>query len=496
MTTDQVPVSLGERIRGLAQEKPHTVALSFFPCDGERQDLTYAELDRRSDQVAALLLRHGVHAGQRVTIGLRNSPEHVVAALGAWKIGAGIVTMRWDVPQWERDRLLEATAPAAVVTDHADPTAAVPVIDIGVAGDLPAHPVDITPPAQPMAIPTGGSTGSSKAVVLPVPSKITPGAAFGGNYAMFGIEPVQRHVVMAPLYHGNPLMMLHCGLFDGQHILLLEKFDIGLLLRVISEDRPHFMTLVPTMMRRLLDAPGIDEVDWSCFHMILHGTAPCPQWLKRRWITLVGADRLWEIFASSELVGSIIVRGDEWLDRPGTIGRPATGTELRILDEDLRDVPTGEVGEIYMRLAGVEKPLFDYLGKDKPKVIDGGYVSVGDLGRRDADGYVYSADRKDDLIITGGANVVPAEVEAALSEHPAVADVVVIGVPDDEWGHRVHALVQTELEQPQPTAAELIAFARQRLTTYKTPKSVEFVARMPRSDMFKIRRSALAAERA
>ncbi|MCD0485432.1 acyl--CoA ligase [Streptacidiphilus sp. ASG 303] len=494
--TDRPPVSLGARIRQLAREAPDTVALSFLPCGGPRQDLTYTDLDRRSDQVAALLRDHGVRAGQRVAIGLRNSPEHVAAALGAWKAGAGIVTMRWDVPQWERDRLLDATGPAVVLTDRTDPAAPVPVIDIGDAAVLPAHPAEIVPPTRAMAIPTGGSTGSSKAVVLPVPGEIVPGTAFGGNYTLFGIEPVHRHVVMAPLYHGNPLMMLHCGLFDGQHILLMEKFDPALLLRVVREDRPQFMTLVPTMMRRLLDTPGIEQADWSCFRMVLHGTAPCPQWLKRRWIDLVGAERLWEIFASSELVGSIIVRGDEWLARPGTIGRPAPGTELRILDDRLREVPPGQVGEIYMRLTGVEKPLFDYLGQDRPKVIDGGFVSVGDLGRRDADGYVFSADRKDDLIITGGANVVPAEVESALGEHPAVADVVVIGVPDEEWGRRVHALVQLDPAQAAPDAAELIAFARQRLTAYKAPKTVEFVDRMPRSEMFKVRRSALAAERA
>jgi bile acid-coenzyme A ligase len=484
---------LGGRIAELADEAPERVALTYLPVGGARRDLTTNDLDRWSDQVATLLRERGVRPGDRVGIGLRNSPEHVVAALGAWKVGAGIVTMRWDVPAWERERLLDVTHPVLLLSDHDEP-GAVPTVDIARAQDLPVRREPAVTPVQPMAIPTGGSTGASKAVVLPVPGALVPGSVFGPNYDMFGIPPVERHLVMGPLYHSNPLLMVHAGLFDGQHIVLMERFDGPALLDAIRDLRPQFMTLVPTTMTRLLEVPGIDDVDWSCFHMVLHGTAPCPAWLKRRWIELVGAERLWEIFASSELVGSMIVRGDEWLEHPGTIGKPTPSTELRLLDEQLRDVPVGEVGEVYMRIRGVEAPLFDYLGPDRPKVVDGGFVSVGDLARLDAEGYVYSADRANDLIITGGANVVPAEVEAALSEHPGVADVVVIGLPDPEWGQRVHAIVQPVVGS-DVSEDELVAFAKARLTAYKAPKSVELVAELPRSDMFKVRRAALVAER-
>jgi bile acid-coenzyme A ligase len=489
------PVSLGGRIRRLAAEQPDHIALQFFPSSGARRDLSYAELDRLSDQVAALLHSHGVRAGQWVAIGLRNSPEHVAAVLGSWKVGAGIVTMRWDVPAWERDRLLAVTTPALVISDHDDPGAAVGVVDIAHAWALPAEPVEIRTPAQAMAIPTGGSTGASKAVVMPVPGELVPGTSFAPTYAAMGVEPAESHIIVGPMYHGNPLMMLHLGLFDGQRMLLMEKFDGAALLAIIAEHRPQLITLVPTMMRRLLDVPGIEDVDWSCFHAVIHGTAPCPQWLKRRWIDLVGAELLWEIFSSSELVGALIVRGDEWLARPGTVGRPALGTELRLLDENRHDVAVGEIGEMFMRTGGRSEPAFDYLGQDRPNVVDGGFVSVGDLGWRDADGYVYSADRKGDLIISGGANVVPAEVEAALGEHPDVADVVVVGLPDDDWGQRVHAIVQIKPGRAIPTEADLRDFAKARLNSYKVPKTVEFVEQMPRSEMFKVRRSALAAER-
>ena len=401
------PISLGARIRQLAEQHPGRIGLQFFPLAGGRRDLTYAELDRLSDQVASLLRAHGVRAGARVAIGLRNSPDHVAAALGAWKLGAGIVTMRWDVPAWERDRMLEVTTPAVVLSDHDEPSAAVPFVDIARAWQHPAEQVDIQTPTHAMAIPTGGSTGASKAVVMPVPGELVPGATFAANYAAMGVDPVDSHIIVGPLYHGNPLMMLHLGLFDGQRMLLMEKFDGPALLAIVAEHRPQLITLVPTMMRRLLDAPGIEAVDWSCFRVILHGTAPCPQWLKRRWVELVGGELLWEIFGSSELVGTLIARGDEWLARPGTIGRPVPGTELRLLDENRREVPVGEIGEMFMRTGGLKAPAFSYLGQDRPNVIDGGFVSVGDLAWRDADGYLYSADRKGDLIITGGANVVP-----------------------------------------------------------------------------------------
>lgn len=491
------PLSIGERVSEFAATEPERIVLRFFPVGGGRIDVSADTLDRRSNQVARLLLDCGVKAGERVAVGLRNSPEHVYACVGAWKLGVGVLTMRWDVPAWERDRLVGATAPVLLLASEAGtPEAGLPVVSIGDASRFSDDRVEMITPTQPMAIPTGGSTGASKAVVLPVPGAIVPGMAFGPNEALFGIPRVERHIVMGPMYHSNPLLMVHAGMFDGQEVLLMERFDAAAFLSIVKTHRPHFVTLVPTMMKRLLDEPTVHDVDWTCFHMVLHGTAPCPDWLKREWIALVGAERLWEIFASSELVGSIIVRGDEWLGRPGTIGRPAPTTELKILDDRGVELPVGEVGEIYMKLTGVDEPLFSYLGGDRPRVAAGGFVSVGDLGWVDDDGYVYSADRRTDLIITGGANVVPAEVEAAIGEHAAVADVAVVGLHDDEWGQVVHAIIQLKMAQDHVSESLLINFARQRLAPYKVPKSVEFVEQIPRSEMGKLRRSALAADRA
>jgi bile acid-coenzyme A ligase len=219
-----------------------------------------------------------------------------------------------------------------------------------------------------------------------------------------------------------------------------------------------------------------------------------PPSLVHRWIGLVGADRFYMAYGMTEALGLAALRADEWLDHPGSVGRGYRETEIRILDSDGNDVPTGEIGEIYLR-----SPLSGYYrylgGAAKLPETDDGFGTAGDLGRLDADGFLYIADRRSDLIISGGANVYPAEVESALIEHPEIADVVVIGLADEAWGRRVHAVVEpTDTEHP-PDAAALIAFAKSRLAPYKVPKTVEFVDRMPRSEASKVSRSALVDAR-
>jgi len=494
MTADPVP--LGRRIHDQALERENETAVVFVPVEGSERPVTWMELDASSTRLAHRLQERGVVEEDLVAIGLRNSPEHVIAALAVWKCGAGVLTMRWDVPDWERNRLLGVTRPRLLISNRDDEGAGpIPIVDVRGAEGFSTDPLPDRVPLRPIAIPSGGSTGESKAVYMPFPGAIVPGTAFSINYDMFGIEPIQRNIVFGPLYHANPFAAVHASLFDGHLVILHEKFRADQVVASIRRHRPQYITLAPTMMKRLLDVDGIENVDWSCFHIVLHGTAPCPPWLKRRWIEMVGAERLWEIFASTELVGSVVVRGDEWLQRPGTVGRPTAITELKILDENGAGLPAGDVGEIYMRIKGTTAPVFEYLGADRPKVTGDGFASVGDLGYVDDDGYLYSADRRTDLIITGGANVVPAEVEAAIGEHPGVADVVVIGLPDEEWGTRVHAIVVPAEPTDPPSNHELEAHCRQRIARYKVPKSFEIIDKLPRTEMFKIRRSALAAER-
>ena len=191
----------------------------------------------------------------------------------------------------------------------------------------------------------------------------------------------------------------------------------------------------------------------------MQGGATVPDWVVETWIGLVGEERFYMTYGSSERVGLTIIRADDWRTHRGSVGR-GFETEIRVLDAQGRDLPPGEIGEIYMRRPLDPGPSFAYVGAEPPPTTPDGFTSIGDLGRLDADGYLWIADRRVDMIVSGGANVFPAEVEAALSEHPKVRDVVVIGLPDAEWGHRVHAIVEPTDPADPPTRAELDAYPR------------------------------------
>jgi bile acid-coenzyme A ligase len=228
----------------------------------------------------------------------------------------------------------------------------------------------------------------------------------------------------------------------------------------------------------------------SSLAAVVHSAAPCPPWLKRAWIELVGPEHLFEGYGASEGVGGAVIRGDEWLARPGSVGRPYC--ELKVLDEGGTSVPPGVVGEIWARRYTDGSATYEYIGSPPAKTTPDGFVSVGDLGCLDDEGYLYIADRRVDLIISGGVNVYPAEVEAALSEHADVADVAVVGLSDEVWGSRVHAVVELRDAVRPPDEAELDRHCRERLAPYKVPKSYSFVDALPRNEAGKMRRKGIA----
>ena len=246
----------------------------------------------------------------------------------------------------------------------------------------------------------------------------------------------------SPLYHTNGFVLGLSALVCGDQVVLMARFDPALVLDLIERYRIDAATMVPTMLGRIVRVPGVTERDLSSLSYVRAGGGPCPPWLARTWIDLVGPDRFLIGYGASERIGGTTITGRQWLDHPGSVGRPV-GVSVRIVGDDGRDRPTGEVGDIYMRAADEARwPPFEYRGAQSASVTDDGFIGVGDVGWLDDDGYLYIADRRTDLIVSGGANVYPAEVEAALGEHPQVADVVVIGLPDPEWGQRVHAVVQ------------------------------------------------------
>jgi bile acid-coenzyme A ligase len=250
--------------------------------------------------------------------------------------------------------------------------------------------------------------------------------------------------------------------------------------------------MVPTMMKRIL---RLDEevrlgFDLSSLRVLWHLAEPCPAWLKEAYIDWLGAERIFELYAGTEAQASTIISGTEWLAHRGSVGRVTTG-EMKICDTDGNELPAGEEGEVWLRSTR-GAPTYEYVGADA-KTLEGGWESLGDVGWFDADGYLYLGDRVADMILSGGANIYPAEIEAALNEHPAVHSCAVIGLPDEDRGNDVHAIV--EAAEAAAPSNELLAFLADRLATYKLPRSIEYVSEPLRDDAGKIRRSALRAER-
>ncbi len=504
------PISYGRRFADLARDRPDEIAMYFAPADGPEIAITWHQLDERAVETAHLLSRHGIAVGDRVVVGLRNSPEHCAATIGAWKLGACVLPLRHDLPAWERERLLAVAAARVVVADWPEATltgsdvrasldgSAASVIGAGTPAPLP----DVVAP-RAHAIASSGSTGRPKLIVDPNPGLVVVDPSTS-MLARYGLAPAgQCHLIPAPLYHTNGFACYRL-LLGAERIVLMETFDAGRAVELIERHRVTAFIAVPTMLMRMARLADIAERDLSSVQALIQGGATMAPWLARFWIDRIGPHRYWSSYGSSEGVGLASCRGDEWLDHPGTVGR-GTNTELKILDANAdpdraRTLSSGEIGEIFLRSTAGYRAIgataFEYVNAPPPPQTSDGFTSLGDLGWLDDDGYLYIADRRVDMIVTGGVNVFPAEVEAALTEHPGVADAVVIGLADAEWGRRVHAIVVPGPGgSAAPSPAELIGHCRERLSPTKVPKSIEIVEALPRSEAGKINRQALVAQR-
>jgi bile acid-coenzyme A ligase len=475
-----------QRLRELVAEQPDEVLFTHVRADGAESTLSVRELDRRSSQVAGALLARGVGFGDRVALGLRNSPELVISSFAIWKVGATPVPVRWDLPAWELDQVREVVGAAVYLGGDE-----VAWIRSTADAEVPDLPEVMSPHLQ--GICSSGSTGTPKIIVSGWPAIHSATASTPILELWRPVPRPQVVLVLAPMYHVNAFVSLQ-NLLAADRIVVLEKFDAGLAVDAIERHGVTTFTATPTMLQRMADLPGVDDRDLSSLEWILQGAAPMPPSLVHRWAGLIGAEKIVMAYGMTEGIGVTALTGDEWLAHEGSVGRGIRDTKVRIVGEDGADLPSGEVGDIY--LSSPNYGGSEYLG-DAPQLptVDGGFRSVGDMGHVDDDGFLYIADRRVDMIISGGANVFPAQVEHALIDHPKVADVVVIGLTDAEWGHRVHAIVEPMDRDDPPTDEEVIAYAKARLAAYKVPKTVELVDEMPRSAATKVNRGRLVEER-
>jgi len=481
--------SYGRRLTTLAAQHGDATAAWLAAVDDEETAISWRELESWSNRTARLLAARGVGQDDLVVLGIPNSLEHLAASFGAWKLGAPVLSLRWDLPAWERDRLLGVAGGKVVVADWEDVEGAVRSADVR-AADGDDSPLPDRVAAYSRLVASSGSTGTPKIIVTPKPAVYDP--ADPASQAVGDAGSVTLGA--SPLYHTNGFASCYPPLLAGQQVVLMERFDAARAVELIERYRVTATILVPTMLQRIARLPDIDSRDLSSLQRVVYGGASLPEWVARKWLSLIPPERFQIMYGGSELIGMTVCTGRDWLERPGTVG-PPVGCEILILDEDRRPLPPREVGQIWMRRLDTTEEPFRYVGVDTPQPILDGYRTFGDMGYLDEDGWLYIADRRQDMIISGGANVFPAEVEAALSDHPAVNDVVVIGVPDPEWGHRVHAVVEPTDAADPPDPEQLRAWAKERLAPYKVPKTVEYVERMPRTAAGKVNRTRLAEER-
>ena len=473
------------QLRLQASEHPDELVYWHIARDGGEPGFTWSWIERRSSQVARALADRGVRFADRIGIGLHNSPEFVLSVFATWKLGAVPVPVRWDLPDWELSRLLDVIEPRLYLSeDDAGWLRATETVD------APSTEIAVSPHLQ--GICSSGSTGTPKVILSGSPAVFTPSYVVPLAEMWSPVPRPQTILVLAPMYHVNAFFAFG-PLLAGDRVVVMEKFDTARALDVIERHRVSTFTATPTMLQRMAEAQDAAPRDLSSLVWITQGAAPMPPSLAHRWGAFIGYERLVMAYGMTEGLGITVVRGDEWLAHEGTVGRGWQDTEVRILGADGADCPTGVIGDIYLR---TPRPGYHYLG-DAARLpcTDDGFVSGGDMGYLDEDGYLYLVDRRVDLIISGGANVFPAEVEAALIDHPEVVDVVVIGLKDPQWGRRVHAVIEVRDPTAPPTVEQVIAFAKGRLAPYKVPKTVEIVDEIPRSEATKVNRGRLVEAR-
>jgi long-chain acyl-CoA synthetase len=484
-----------------AKEDPGALAL----VTPDETRVTRGELAAAANRLSRGLRALGLRTGDSLAVVLENGRPFIELYLACWQAGLYLVPINNHLAGPEIAYIVGNSEAKAFVTsprfreavEKALPELSVPAaarFSVGAldgfrpyadlsAGQSDAPLEDRT--AGAVMNYTSGTTGRPKGVrrALTGMDPDLIGGLFTGLLQMFGIKPEDGnvHVTGSPLYHTAVLMFASGSLHLGHALVVMDKWTPEAMLQRIDRYRVTTSHMVPTQFHRLLQLP--EDVrrryDCSSTRTMIHAAAPCPPDIKRRMIEWWG-DSIWEYYAATE-GGGTIVSPQEWMKKPGTVGKPWPNAEIKIFDDAGDECPTGTPGTVYMLRGQAD---FEYY-KDKEKTDKarrGNYFTVGDMGYLDADGYLFLCDRKSDMIISGGVNIYPAEIESVLLTHPKVGDVAVFGIPHEEWGEEVKAVIQPidGVAGGPALTAEILDFLKDRLAKYKTPKTIDYVAEMPR----------------
>jgi len=503
-------------LQQLADDRPNEFALA------DRQGaLTWDELDTRVNRWVRLFREYGMGIGDRLAFVTGNERSTVEAVLACLHAGITAVPINWHLTAPEIAYILANSGSTALLVDPAyAPTSAAALADVGdvgrlrvVTGGTPHAGFDAVEPllarlgAEPVPdecsgstlLYTSGTTGKPKGVVSGL---LTTGAPLATIHklvrqlsATLGIPKHGRNLLVGPWYHSGQLFFSLFPLLNGCSLVLRPRFDAADLLDMIDRERITMTHLVPTHFARLLRLPAVTRSRFggASLELVLHGAAPCAEHLKRTMIDWWGPVFA-EYYAATEGGIATVIDTEEWLAKPGSVGRAVPGTEVVVIGPDGREQPPLHTGTVYLRRA----PHQDFKYHKAPDKtarahLAPGTFSFGDCGHLDEDGFLYLSGRQIEMIVSGGVNIYPAEVETVLLAHPAVQDAAVFGIPDSDLGERVAAMVELVADGPTlaDPAAALDRHCRQQLAGFKVPRVYDIVARLPRQADGKVRKRVL-----
>ncbi|HEY5334548.1 MAG TPA: AMP-binding protein [Mycobacteriales bacterium] len=480
----------------------------------DRGNRTWAEMDSRANQLVRALRSRGVRTGDAIALICSNRPEFLEVVCAAQRSGLRLTPVNWHLTAAEAAYVVDDCEATALVVEDRFVAAAVGSLNPRLVARLSLGDVEgfddyeaavsvessdalPDPSLGSSMMYTSGTTGRPKGVSRP---QQPPSGQTSGTGTLVAANPYvpgkDLNLVTGPLYHAAPLVFsFSLPTLMGAGVVLMDGWDAEEALALVARHGVTHTHMVPTMFHRLLSLPQPvrDSYDLSSLRSVWHGAAPCPVPVKQALIEWLGPVVL-EYYAATEGVGCV-VDSEQWLARPGTVGRPED-EQVRVFDDEGNDAGPGVVGTVYLKAP--DEGRFEYHGA--PEKTAGAYrdnyFTLGDVGFLDADGWLYLTDRSANLIISGGVNIYPAEVEAVLITHPDVGDVGVIGVPNDEWGEEVKAVVELQpgVEARDGLEAELIRHCREHLASFKVPRSVDFIAQLPRADNGKLYKESLRAQ--